>query len=87
MLQPMQHLFLFSRQALERALTAEGFEDIHVDTAYKTLSLEYLINQIKPLNPVLSFALDTASRALPAAMLQKYRRINIGEILAVARRS
>ena len=38
MLQPMQHLFLFSRQALERALRAEGFEDINVDTAYKTLS-------------------------------------------------
>ena len=87
MLQPMQHLFLFSRQALERALAAEGFEDIHVGTAYKTLSLEYLINQIRPLNPVLSRALDAVSRAMPASVLRKYRRINIGEILAVARRS
>jgi 2-polyprenyl-3-methyl-5-hydroxy-6-metoxy-1,4-benzoquinol methylase len=87
MLQPMQHLFLFSRQAIERALAAEGFHDIHVDTAYKTLSLEYLINQIKPLNPLLSHVLDTVTRAMPPSILRKYRRINIGEILAVARRS
>ena len=87
MLQPMQHLFLFSRQALARALRAEGFEDVSVDTAYKTLSVEYLINQIKPLNPLLSRALDTLTRVVPASVLRKYRRINIGEILAVARRS
>ena len=87
MLQPMQHLFLFSRQAMERALAAEGFENIRVETAYKTLSIEYLINQIKPLNPLLSQALDTLARAVPASVLSKYRRINIGEISAVARRS
>ena len=87
MLQPMQHLFLFSSAAMERALAAEGFENIRVETAYKTLSIEYLINQIKPLNPVLSQALDILSRAMPASVLSKYRRINIGEISAVARRS
>jgi len=87
MLQPMQHLFLFSRQALERLLRAEGFEHIQVETAYKTLSLEYLVDQIKPLNPVLSGVLDTVTRAMPASVLRKYRRINIGEILAVARRA
>jgi 2-polyprenyl-3-methyl-5-hydroxy-6-metoxy-1,4-benzoquinol methylase len=87
MLQPMQHLFLFSSEAMERALAAEGFENIRVETAYKTLSIEYLINQIKPLNPVLSQALDILSRAMPASVLSKYRRFNIGEISAVARRS
>ena len=42
---------LFSRRALAAALRAEGFADVTVDTAYKTLSVDYLINQIKPLNP------------------------------------
>ena len=87
MLQPMQHLFLFSRQALERALAAEGFDNSRVDTAHKTLSIEYLINQIKPLNPVLSRTLDVLVRPVPGSILSKYRRVNIGEISAVARRS
>jgi 2-polyprenyl-3-methyl-5-hydroxy-6-metoxy-1,4-benzoquinol methylase len=87
MLQPMQHLHLFSRQALERALRAEGFEDVRVETAYKTLRLDYLVNQIRSLNPLLSGALGGLTHALPASTLRKYRRINIGEILSVARRS
>ena len=61
----------------------EGFEDVRVDTAYKTLSIDYLINQIKPLNPVLSRALGAVTRVVPASVLRKYRRINIGEMLAV----
>ena len=43
MLQPMQHLFLFSRRALAQPLR-EGFEEVSVDTAYKTLRADYLIN-------------------------------------------
>jgi 2-polyprenyl-3-methyl-5-hydroxy-6-metoxy-1,4-benzoquinol methylase len=87
MLQPMQHLFLFSRRALAAALRAEGFTDVTVDTAYKTLSIDYLINQIKPLNPRLSGISETLSRAVPSSVLRTYRRVNIGEILATARRS
>jgi 2-polyprenyl-3-methyl-5-hydroxy-6-metoxy-1,4-benzoquinol methylase len=87
MLQPMQHLHLFSREALERALRSEGFDDVRVDTAYKTLSIEYLINQIRSLNPILSRVLGAASRVAPLSTLQRYRRVNIGEILSVARRA
>ena len=87
MLQPMQHLSLFSRRALAGALRAEGFEGVSVRTCYKTLSVDYLINQIRSLNPVLSRILGTVTRAFPPPILQKYRRLNIGEILAVGRRS
>ena len=87
MLQPMQHLSLFSGRSLERALRDAGFGEVTVRTAYKTLSIDYLINQIKPLNPVLSGTLDTLTRVVPASALRKYRRINIGEILAVGRRA
>jgi SAM-dependent methyltransferase len=87
MLQPMQHLSLFSNRSLERALKSEGFADVTVRTAYKTLSVDYLINQIKPLNPLLSGTLDSLARLVPGSVLRKYRRVNIGEILAVARRS
>lgn len=87
MLQPMQHLFLFSRQALATMLRTEGFVDVSVDTAYKTINVEYLINQIKPLNPLLSATLRTLTRAVPGSLLRRPRRVNIGEILAVGRRS
>jgi 2-polyprenyl-3-methyl-5-hydroxy-6-metoxy-1,4-benzoquinol methylase len=87
MLQPMQHLFLFSKRALAAALRAEGFVEVRVDTAYKTINAEYLISQIKPLNPVLGVTLGTLTQAVPRSILRRNRRINIGEILAVARSS
>ncbi len=47
MLQPMQHLFLFSRRSLEQALRAEGFSTVTLGTCFKTLRLDYLINQVR----------------------------------------
>jgi 2-polyprenyl-3-methyl-5-hydroxy-6-metoxy-1,4-benzoquinol methylase len=85
MLQPMQHLTLFSRRALDTAVQAQGFSTVTLRTCYKTLSVDYLINQIKPLNPVLAGSLDALSRVVPDRVLREYRRINIGEILSVSR--
>jgi SAM-dependent methyltransferase len=86
MLQPMQHLFLFSRRALAGALRAEGFDDVRTATGYKTLSLDYLIDQITSLNPVLSRTLLALTRVLPQSVRGRPRRVNIGEILAVGRK-
>lgn len=86
MLQPLQHLHLFSARALTRSLEGAGFTDVSVTSAYKTLSFEYLLDQISSLNPVLSSGLTAIGRVLPASALRKYRQINIGEVLAVARR-
>jgi 2-polyprenyl-3-methyl-5-hydroxy-6-metoxy-1,4-benzoquinol methylase len=87
MLQPMQHLHLFSDRALKYMLEASGFTGVTVATAYKTLSLEYLFDQISLLNPVLSRTLRAAGRLLPGSVLKKHRRINIGELLVIAQRS
>jgi SAM-dependent methyltransferase len=87
MLQPMQHLFLFSRRSFEGALRAEGFADVAMSAAYKTLSLEYLIDQIKSLNPLLSRTLGALAHVLPVTVRRSYRRVNIGEFLAVGHRS
>lgn len=85
MLQPMQHLHLFSRRALAQTLRAAGFEDVRVDTAYKILSADYLINQIRALNPMLSSMFYALTRPFPTSLLQRPRHVNIGEILASAR--
>jgi SAM-dependent methyltransferase len=86
MLQPMQHLHLFSRRGLVEVIRSEQFEDVRAGTAYKTLSVEYLLDQIRTLNPFLSRMLGAATRVAPASVLRRYRRVNIGEILATARR-
>jgi 2-polyprenyl-3-methyl-5-hydroxy-6-metoxy-1,4-benzoquinol methylase len=84
MLQPMQHVSLFSRQALQVALTKAGFRAIVVGPAYKVLSWEYLIGQLSTLNPVLHTALSRSSRLIPDTVMRTWRNINIGEVLAVA---
>ena len=86
MLQAMQHLHLFSRRALRLLLESAGFAVRHVDVAYKTLTADYLLGQIAPLNPLLARGLGHLGRALPATFLTKHRRVNIGELLMVARR-
>jgi hypothetical protein len=87
MLQPMQHLYLFSHRAMTQALTSQGFEAVDVRPAYKTLRADYLIDQIKALNPVLSAMLRAVSTVVPASSLGRYRRFNIGEILAIGRKA
>ena len=86
MLQPMQHLSLFSRDSLRVALTGAGFSIVSIEPAYKVLTLGYLISQLRTLNPLLSAIMKAAARCLPARLLEKSRRLNIGEILAVASR-
>jgi SAM-dependent methyltransferase len=87
MLQPMQHLYLFSHRAMTQALTSQGFEAVDVRPAYKTLRADYLIDQIKSLNPMLSATLRAVSTVVPASTLGRYRRFNIGEILAIGRKA
>jgi hypothetical protein len=58
-----------------------------VRIAFQTLSLDYLVNQIRPLNPIPSGTLSELMHLVPALVLRKYGRINIGEILAAGRRS
>jgi SAM-dependent methyltransferase len=86
MLQPMQHLTLFSHRGLRLALEGAGFSSIELDTAYKVISYEYLVNQLRTLNPWLFSALRAMTRLAPAGPMNRYRRVNIGEVMAMARR-
>ncbi len=53
MLQPMQHLTIFSRRAMRLALEEAGFSEISFEVATKTVSYEYLTEQVRPLTPTL----------------------------------
>lgn len=84
MLQPMQHLTIFSDKSLRLALEMTGFELVMLDRAHKTVSFAYLVNQIRELNPVLSTTLQKVGRLVPQSTMNKYRHINIGELLVIA---
>jgi len=84
MLQPMQHTTLMSRLGLRIALERAGFQEVVVTTARKTLTLEYLFEQVRDHNPTLHAAYAVTRRVLPGAVRSHPVRINIGELLAVA---
>jgi 2-polyprenyl-3-methyl-5-hydroxy-6-metoxy-1,4-benzoquinol methylase len=83
MLQPMQHLTIFSRRAIRLAFEQAGFKVAFVETAHKVVSGEYLLGQIQPLNPVLHAVLHAASRLAPRSSMTRYRDVSLGEVLAV----
>jgi len=84
MLQPMQHTTLMSRLGLRIALERAGFQEVVVTAARKTLTLEYLFEQVRDHNPTLHAAYAVTRRVLPGAVRSAPVRINIGELLAVA---
>ncbi len=83
MLQPMQHTTLMSRLGLRIALERAGFQEVAVTTARKTLTLEYLFEQVRDHNPALHAAYGVTRRIVPGAVRSHPLRINIGELLAV----
>jgi 2-polyprenyl-3-methyl-5-hydroxy-6-metoxy-1,4-benzoquinol methylase len=86
MLQPMQHTYLFSKSAMRFALAQAGFENIRVQKAHKSLTLDYLIDQLRVHNPLISRSYQALSKLLPRALRQGTFSVNIGEMLAYAQR-
>ncbi len=86
MLQPHQHTFLFSQPAMAAQLKAAGFEPLVVQPTHKVLTIDYLFGQLRQTNPVLSRLLGVAKRVVPSGLRHRAIPINIGELIAVARR-
>ena len=86
MLQPFQHTFLFSQHAMRALLLEHGYEPIVIESARKVITVDYLFGQLRQTNPALSRGLDRAKRALPAALRYREVAVNIGEMLACARK-
>lgn len=84
MLQPMQHVSLFSGPALKLALASTGFGEITVEPAYKVLSWDYLVGQLRTLNPTVHAMAVLGTSVLPKSVATRWRAVNIGEILAIA---
>lgn len=84
MLQPMQHTILFSDKSLRITLMKAGFQDIQVTPAYKTVTIDYLFQQIQSNNPFIFRVYGVLKKLIPEQVRVAPRKINIGEILAIA---
>ena len=86
MLQPDQHMFLFSQAAMRTLLVSRGYEPLVIKTERKVLTIDYLFGQLRQTNPTLARYLDRAKRALPRAVRYRDVAVNIGEMLVCARK-
>jgi len=86
MLQPMQHTYLFSKAAMQLALEMAGYGNIGVRNADKSLTMDYLLDQLRLYNPVITGLYKMLSPLIPRALRQKSFAVNIGEMLAFAQR-
>ena len=84
MLQPMQHTHLFSKRAMQSALEKAGYRNISLRKADKTLTLDYVLEQVRVHNPWLTRIYRTLAPLLPRALHRKAFTVNIGEFLAFA---
>ena len=86
MLQPMQHTVLFSKASMDFALRDCGFTNVRVETAYKTLTIDYLGGQLVATNPGLHRLYNAIRWAVPRPLRAKPIMFNIGELLAFAQK-
>ena len=61
------------------------FSEISFEDATKTVSHEYLTDQLRPLTPLLHNGLRLMGRYIPSRIRQKYLNVNIGEFMVLAR--
>lgn len=85
MFQPMQHTILFSKRGLKSNLENANFEQIFSGPAFKLLTLEYLADQLKVLNPLISKIMNWLSKVIPKKFYTRPMKLNISEYISVSR--
>jgi hypothetical protein len=86
MLQPLQHTVLFSRRGIAELLQNTGFRVTAVESAFKTITIDYLGEQLAETNSGL-YRLFRGIRALiPRRIRQAPINVNIGEFIVFAER-
>jgi hypothetical protein len=83
---PVEHIYLFSRCSLQRALTDIGFVSLWFQRHWKVLPFEYVYRQFGSFGPEIGVALKPLYTLMPARL----RRLSLpfygGEMLVGGRR-
>jgi len=86
MLQPLQHTVLFSRQGMAQLLGGCGFRVAAVESTSKTITLDYLAEQLSATNSGLYRVLRGLLALAPRRARQAPLSVNIGEFIVFAER-
>jgi hypothetical protein len=84
---PSDHLYYFDRRTISRLLGEHGFAVREVRRAYKPLTIEYIVPQLRLFNPRFGRVAAFLARALPRRLLTRPWTCYIGEMMAVGARS
>ena len=86
MLQPLQHTVLFSRRGIAELLQNTGFRVRAVESAFKTITIDYLGEQLAETNAGLYRVFRAIRGLLPRRVLHGSIAVNIGEFIVFAER-
>jgi SAM-dependent methyltransferase len=82
---PSDHLYYFNPRTITRLLGEHGFADVHVMAAYKPLTIDYIVPQLRIFNPRLGRLAAVLAAALPRRLRARVWRCYIGEMMALGR--
>jgi len=86
MLQPLQHTVLFSRKGIAALLETVGFRVVAIETAFKTITVDYLGDQLAATNAGLHRLFRAIRTLIPRRIRQAPIDVNIGEFIVFAAR-
>jgi SAM-dependent methyltransferase len=86
MLQPLQHTVLFSRRGIAELLQKTGFRVTAVESAFKTITIDYLGEQLAETNAGLHRVFRAIRGLIPRRLRQAPIAVNIGEFIVFAER-
>ena len=87
MLQPFQHLFLFSSKNFTKVLSDAGYKQISVGPFKKVITIDYLFNQLSQTNSFIYYLYRFFSILLPKFITNKFISVNIGEFYSISKAS
>ena len=86
MLQPCQHLYLFNKNNFNKIIRNCNLEIIDTNTFNKSISIDYIFNQLSQTNKFIHKTYKLFSFLFPDKFKNKIFRVNIGEFYTVAKK-
>lgn len=84
MLQPYQHLYLFSKYNFSKVLTSAGFSQTVKGPFKKTITIDYIFNQLAQTNRIIFYLYKFISKLIPPFIKNKFFSVNIGEFYSIS---
>jgi SAM-dependent methyltransferase len=81
---PPVHVNYFDRDTIVRLLARHGLATVHVGSAPKVMTIDYVLQSLAAFNPLLHRGASVVGRLTPATLRRRPLRIPVGELLVLA---